>query len=375
MFRFSYDCSSAAAPVLSVVTAGGSPVALASPIAPPTVVSPGRYAQDLQSEGDGSFVATVRCGTGTTRIPFTVVAAEFVGLGDSYSSGEGASAYLPAVNACDRAATKTAWEPALAAATHLSFDFAACSGAFLGDFVNPSSAAPGELPQLDHMSSVGRTVLVTLSAGGNDAGFFPVLTSCITGLFAPGRAGCAQRDGAATEQALRSLTSPAAVGCPTPPSGTEATCHPRPSLHGLYETIAARLGHGGTLAVVGYPRLFGPAPGSCVVGRIGALSYSISASDLSWLNAVATQLDEVIAREVEVAAAEVARTRPDVSVRFVSVDAAFDGHRVCDTGTPWLRGLQFAGVFPSTSSFHPNDAGQQHMAGVVVAALVRRSDG
>jgi hypothetical protein len=228
------------------------------------------------------------------------------------------------------------------------------------------------VPQLDHVSSMGRTSLVTLTIGGNDAGFFPVLTSCISGLFAPGRAGCAERDGAATEQALRSLTEPGPADCgPRPPGGP--VCQPRPSLHGLYETIAARLGHGGTLVVVGYPRLFGSGSGACVVGRIAALSYTISASDVAWLNAVAGQLDQVIAGQVQVAAAEVARTRPDVTVRFVSVDAAFAGHRVCDVGAPWLRGLQFAGVIPSRSSFHPNDAGQEHMADVIVAAVEHRA--
>jgi len=371
-FRFSYECAGPSAPVLTVAGGAGTPVALASPIGPPTVVGSGRYTQSVQSEGDGSFVASVRCGTGTaTRLPFSVVAAEYVGLGDSYSSGEGASAYLPGTNRCDRAATRSAWEPAVARATRLSFDFAACSGAFLGDFVNPSGAAAGEIPQLDHVSSMGRTTLVTLTIGGNDAGFFPVVTSCISGPFAPGRAGCAERDGATTEQALRSLTSPGSVDCGSlPPSGP--ACQPRPSLHGLYEMIAARLGHGGTLVVVGYPRLFGSPPGSCVVGRIAGLSYTISASDVSWLNAVGKQLDEVIAGEVRVAAAEVARTRPDVTVRFVSVDAAFSGHRVCDVGTPWLRGLQFAGVIPGRSSFHPNDAGQQQIADVVVAAVEHR---
>jgi hypothetical protein len=371
-FRFGYGCAGPSPPVLTVATSAGTPAAPAAPIGPPTTLGPGRYTQSLQSEGDGSFVATVRCGTATAiRIPFTVVAAEYVGLGDSYSSGEGASAYLPATNSCDRAATTSAWEPAVARATRLSFDFAACSGAFLGDFVNPSGAAAGEIPQLAHVSTMGRTSLVTLTIGGNDAGFFPVVTSCITGPFAPGRAGCAQRDGAATEQTLRSLTSPGSVDCgPLPPSGP--ACQARPSLHGLYEMIAARLGHGGTLVVVGYPRLFGSVSGSCVVGRIAGLSYTISAADVSWLNAVAGQLDQLIAGEVQVAAVELARTRPDVTVRFVSVDAAFAGHRVCDVGTPWLRGLQFSGVIPSRSSFHPTDAGQQQIAGVVVAAVEHR---
>ena len=323
----------------------------------------------MQSQGDGDFVAAVRCGTHTSaRIPFAVVAAGFVGLGDSYSSGEGASSYLPGANSCDRAATTTAWEPAVAVATRLSFDFAACAGAFIGDFVNPSGSAAGEIPQLDHVSSAGRTRLVALTVGGNDAGFYPVLTSCVTGPFAPGRPGCAGRDGAATQQALRALSAPASV-CPQPAS--PAPCQPRPSLHGLYEMIAARLGRGGTLVVVGYPRLFGSGAGACVVGRVAGLTYSISGPDVSWLNDVAGQLDQIIAGEVEMAGAEVARTRPDVTIRFVPVDAAFEGHRICDTGPPWLRGLQFDGVIPSPSSFHPDDAGQQQIADVVVAALGR----
>ena len=356
--------------MLSVTAADGTAAVLTGPVGQPTAAGPGRYTQSVQSEGDGNFVAVVRCGTQTSaRIPFSVVAAAFVGLGDSYSSGEGASAYLPGANACDRAATRTAWEPAVAVATGLSFDFAACAGAFISDFVNPSGAVAGEIPQLDHVSSAGRTRLVTLTVGGNDAGFYPVLTSCVTGPFAPGRPGCAERDGAATEQALHALTAPASVSCTQPPG--QAPCQPRPSLHALYEMIAARLGRGGTLVVVGYPRLFGSGAGACVAGRIAGLTYSISGPDVSWLNDVAGQLDQVIAGEVDVAEAEVARTRPDVTIRFVAVDAAFDGHRICDAGTPWLRGLQFNGVIPSQSSFHPDDAGQRQIADVVVAALGR----
>jgi len=117
-----------------------------------------------------------------------------VALGDSYSSGEGASRYLDKTNVaggnqCRRAAT--AW-PVLAAqslgANRLVFR--ACSGARARNIVGRATddeQYPGEGIQVDRANKELRSVdenldpaLVMLSIGGNDAGFRQVGSSCLS---------------------------------------------------------------------------------------------------------------------------------------------------------------------------------------------------
>jgi len=91
----------------------------------------------------------------------------YVALGDSYSSGVGAGSYDSASGGCKRS-TK-AFPPLWAAANApSSFHFTACSGARTGDVL---------AGQLGPLSST--TGLVTITIGGNDAGFADVMTTCV----------------------------------------------------------------------------------------------------------------------------------------------------------------------------------------------------
>lgn len=133
-----------------------------------------------------------------------------VGLGDSYSSGEGAGHYTrvsdqygddPAQrNACRRGADAWARKirlpnapdtlSALAAVydARVDFQFLACSGAkthnlmLTGGGVNRSGALPGgswkEVSQLDSGFLDENTTLVTLTIGGNDAGWSAIMKAC-----------------------------------------------------------------------------------------------------------------------------------------------------------------------------------------------------
>ncbi|MGH3927222.1 MAG: SGNH/GDSL hydrolase family protein, partial [Pseudonocardiaceae bacterium] len=93
-------------------------------------------------------------------------AVDYVALGDSYSSGVGTGVYDSASGACARSPLSY---PPLWAAEHrpASFGFVACSGARTADVrANQISALqPG-------------TDLVTITIGGNDAGFGAVLQTC-----------------------------------------------------------------------------------------------------------------------------------------------------------------------------------------------------
>ena len=89
-------------------------------------------------------------------------ANSYVALGDSYSSGTGAGSYVNDGTACQRSVH--AYPSLLASSQNLSLTFRACSGATVADVTNTQLSALGSA-----------TTHVTISVGGNDAGFADVL--------------------------------------------------------------------------------------------------------------------------------------------------------------------------------------------------------
>ena len=94
-------------------------------------------------------------------------APSYVALGDSYSSGTGTRSYLSDGTSCQRSVY--AYPSLLAAQKAYALNFRACSGATIPDVTNTQLGALGSA-----------TRYVTLSVGGNDAGFADVLTECAT---------------------------------------------------------------------------------------------------------------------------------------------------------------------------------------------------
>ena len=95
--------------------------------------------------------------------PGAGAAVPYAALGDSYSSGVGAGAYLGGSD-CRRSAN--AYPARVASRLGARLTFAACSGARVSDVV-------GQLGRVG-----AETRYVTVSAGGNDAGFADVLLEC-----------------------------------------------------------------------------------------------------------------------------------------------------------------------------------------------------
>src|SRR5580765_3439619 len=89
----------------------------------------------------------------------------YVALGDSYSSGVGTRTYLNDGTSCQRSVY--AFPSLIAAARGYALNFRACSGAKVSDVTST---------QLSALSA--STAYVTISVGGNDAGFTSVLTTC-----------------------------------------------------------------------------------------------------------------------------------------------------------------------------------------------------
>jgi lysophospholipase L1-like esterase len=225
----------------------------------------------------------------------TQPAVRYVALGDSYSSGLGAGNYSG--GSCERSARAY---PALWAAVHhpVSYASQACADA------STSSVISGQL------AGLGRgTTLVSLTIGGNDAGFVHVMTTCVL--------------------------LPTSF-CVSAVNGAEANI--RSSLPGELDKVLTAISvraPDARVVVLGYPAPYDLSKSSSCVG--------LSTTDRTELNQAANQLDG----QIQAAAAR----HGDV---FADVRPAFAGHQICDSGR-WLNSVDWRDI---GASYHPNAAGQ-----------------
>ncbi|SHI29572.1 SGNH/GDSL hydrolase family protein [Streptomyces sp. 3214.6] len=219
----------------------------------------------------------------------------YVALGDSYSSGVGAGSYLSSSGDCKRStkAYPYLWN---AAHTPASFTFAACSGARTGDVL---------ASQLGGLNS--STGLVSLTAGGNDAGFADVMTTCVTG---------------SDSTCLNRINTAKAYVDSTLPG----------KLDTLYSTISAKAPNA-HVVVIGYPRFY----------EVGTLCLGLSDTKRSAINNAADYLDAATAKR---AAAH--------GFAFGDVRTTFTGHEIC-SGSSWLHSLNLLDI---GESYHPTASGQ-----------------
>jgi lysophospholipase L1-like esterase len=239
--------------------------------------------------------------------PAQAAAPSYVALGDSYASGLGTRSYVDD-SSCKRSAS--AYPQLIAAQRGYALSFQACAGATVPTVTSS---------QLGALS--GSTSYVSVSVGGNDAGFADVLTECATPYWA---GDCDSAiDGA---QAFIRSTLPS-------------------SLAGLYADIRGRA-PAARVVVVGYPRVF--------MGEdCNALTW-FSPEEQTRLNATADQLNAVLASAASAA-----------GFAFANPTGAFTGHAVCDD-PEWLNGLSN----PIDESYHPNAAGHASGYAPVVGALL-----
>lgn len=235
-------------------------------------------------------------------VPAHAASSVYVALGDSYSSGVGTRSYL-ADDGCYR--SQYAYPYKAAAEIGASLDFRACSGARTYDVRDK---------QLGSLSAA--TDFVTVSAGGNDAGFSSIITQCAK----PWPYTCwGDIDKANT---FISGTLPGRLD----------------ELYGLIRSKAPTA----TVIVVGYPLLFN--------GETCNALARLSAGEQSRMNETGDLLDDTIRDRAEAH-----------GFTFVDPRAAFDVHRVCDD-VEWINGLSS----PTSESYHPNRDGH-----VAYTSLVR----
>ncbi len=250
-----------------------------------------------------AFLGLVAClvAQGTLLAPpprASAASGAYVALGDSYSSGVGAGG---ASGACLRSRGAYAYRLGRTVTS-----MRACGGATTADVLDRQLA-----------SFPADTRLVTITIGGNDAGFIDVIGSCLLG----SPSSCSTRVGRAERFVRTRLTA---------------------RLRRVYDAIGDRAPDA-TVVVAGYPRLFARRPWCGPVGRIDD-------REQRRLNEAANLLARTIAAEVK-------RHR---GFRFADVREAFNGGGVC-ARSPRIHGV----TSPQVSSFHPNARGYETYARVI----------
>ena len=262
----------------------------------------------------------------------------YVALGDSYASGEGLAPSL-AYPVLLRERGIDRFSPLTSAAR---------SGAVTGDVL---------ATQVSYLRAETRTV--TLTVGGNDAGFATVVAAC---LHSPDRRlqavldqGAQWRAGAkaAAERRIAFLGGPAAA----PQDRTV------PLVRVLSEV--ARRAPDAEILVTGYPRLLGTRPSPQGHRASDVLPLFVAEADAAWMTAQSEALDAAVAAGVERARAT------GVQARYVDVTAAFAGHALSDEHAPWVNGVVLASLgslVPDSSSFHLTAEGSAAYASALSAA-------
>ncbi|HEU4977967.1 MAG TPA: SGNH/GDSL hydrolase family protein, partial [Solirubrobacteraceae bacterium] len=241
-------------------------------------------------------------------VPAATAAAQsqYVALGDSYSSGVGTRTYYSDGTSCDR--SPYAYAPQIASAKGYALSFQACSGAKTTD-VNAN--------QLGTLSST--TNLVTITIGGNDAGFSNVIVNCALYYFT-----CQSSINSANSFIQNKL-----------PALLDTT----------YSDIRSHAANA-QVVVLGYPHLFTSTGTTC---NFNALTSTNEKS----LNNTADLLDNTIKARV-------------VAHGFTFVDPrnAFLPHEVCSS-SEWLNGQSN----PLSESYHPNVSGYANFTSEIEAVL------
>lgn len=236
----------------------------------------------------------------------SAAASQYVALGDSYSSGVGSRVFYEESGECER--SPYAYGPLIASAEGYSLNFEACSGAKTGDVIKN---------QLGKLTS--STSLVTITIGGNDAGFSEVMLNCALYYFT-----CSSSIKKSEEFIEKTL--PGLLNTTYGDIHTDA-----PNAH---------------IVVLGYPRLFDKEGTTCNVNLL-------TSGHEKELNTAANILDGVISERAKAH-----------SFTFVDPRSEFSTHEVC-ASEEWLNGQSN----PLSESYHPNQTGQKHFASEIEAVL------
>jgi lysophospholipase L1-like esterase len=223
--------------------------------------------------------------------PAQAASIDYVALGDSYSSGVGAPGQS---GSCLRSNHSYAAQWA-SRNSPASFQFLACSGAKTDDVLK------NQVPAIRAGAD-----LVSITIGGNDAGFAPTIVTCLTS----SDSACANK-----------VAQGKAYVANTLPGKLDAT----------YQAIRAKAPDA-RVVVLSYPLIFSTSSVIC----------EMSIAKRRSINSGAEVLDAMIKQRAEAA-----------GFVYSDVRDEFSGHGVCSS-RPYLNGLT---LVPPQNSYHPNSSG------------------
>lgn len=248
----------------------------------------------------------------------------YVALGDSYSAGVGTQAGRTHDNTCER--TSSAWPNLLAKQSNLELlANLACSGAQTFNMFGSFKNEPSQAKRLKAM----KPDVVTVTIGGNDAGFSKALYNCFRFDCTKGKL---SQNGVAIDQLRQRLVT---------------------VFTALQRSVPMM-----NIVVVGYPRIF-PANGQQAVG-CGWLSKKEQAD----LNQLAADLDAQEQLAVQAAGRQLGAGS---HLQYVSVQNALDGHELCSKNS-WVFAIRPTCAIDSRCG-HPLLPGQQAIANAVRRAI------
>jgi lysophospholipase L1-like esterase len=246
-----------------------------------------------------------------------------VALGDSYSSGEGNAPFDLDAPGCDRAGV--AWPRLLGQRlTGSTVRLLACSGARTAAFTTSFHGQPPQVEALRALVASGvKPNVVTITIGGNDAGFGPTIVSCVIWhCFWTGH------DDYSRHFVTEELP---------------------PLLEATYAKVKAAAG-GARVIVIGYPDLF-PT-------RTANTCRWLANNERVQLIGLNNDLNRVARRAAN-----------EAGIEFLAVDRVLGTHRLC-TKDPWLYPVAVTGAGLQASA-HPNAQGERAIAGAVYDYLAK----
>ncbi len=284
----------------------------------------------------------------------------YLGMGDSYSSGEGAYSYVAGTdtdnNLCHLSAISYPYLIAKKLASN-SFASVACSGATMDDILSSTedyagqvndkiplfnrdvdsileSFSPGYIDQIEFTSHYLPKSL-TISISGNDIGFSDIIKECIANIL---HSTCydSYEDRYELLQNINTQLIP---------------------LTNLYIQLKRVSAPGSRIYAIGYPQIVKPG-GNC------GLNVHLDQQELELASALVDQLNDMVR-----AAAS------SSGVPYIDVSEAFVGHRLCETvsSNMAVNGLTLGNDIPlwhgpiGNESYHPTPLGQQLLSIAVLA--------
>jgi hypothetical protein len=295
----------------------------------------------------------------------------YVALGDSYSSGEGVPPFFAGTDGpsdfCHR--SPLAYSQVLGTRYRMTPKFYACSGAETTDITNEIQYT--EPAQITRDGVDGTADLLTITIGGNDAGFADVLKACI------GQKLKADFINAAIGPVGRWLGLGREPSCAKSSAFTSSVHQQIDGVFFPVETTYQRLkqatGPDTSIIASNYPRLF---PVDDDDQNCLALDFILTNDTQDWMNSAGDRLDGVLASAAG-----------DAGVNFVDVRSAFAGHEICGPSGAYINGLSMASGsgggctwsvlgkciipgIPIVGSFHPNAAGHANGYAAPIASYI-----